>query len=200
MTKGSDPRWLTASFAIGDGEMVALVGPTGAGKSTVANLLLRFLVPDSGTILVGDQVLATVDPAQWRGQVAWVPQRPHLFHGSAEENIALALPGASHAAVVAAAQAAHAHAFIEALPDGYATPLGEEGARLSGGQRQRIALARAFLKDAPLLILDEATSNLDRASEELVQDALARLRTRALSAGDRASAANGDGGRSDRCA
>jgi len=174
--QGQRPALQDLSFSIAHGQMVALVGPTGAGKSTVASLLLRFLSPDRGAIFVGDAPLAAIDPERWRTQVAWVPQRIHLFQGTMGENIALAAPGASHAAIVAAAQAAHAHEFIEALPDGYATPMGEQGARLSGGQRQRIALARAFLKDAPVLILDEATSHLDRVSEELIQDALERLR------------------------
>jgi ABC-type multidrug transport system fused ATPase/permease subunit len=108
--------------------------------------------------------------------VAWAPQHPHLFYGTVAENLRLARPDASSEALIAAARAAHAHEFIERLPRAYDTPIGEHGARLSGGQRQRLAIARAFLKDAPLLILDEATSHLDDASEELLRDALAQLR------------------------
>jgi ATP-binding cassette subfamily C protein CydD len=107
--------------------------------------------------------------------VAWAPQHPHLFHGTVAENLRLAKPGASWEAILDAARAAHAHEFIERLPLGYDTPIGERGARLSGGQQQRIAIARAFLKDAPFLILDEATSQLDAANEDLLRDALARL-------------------------
>ena len=151
------------------------MGPTGAGKTTVASLLLRFIDADAGRISVGGLPLDGIDRAMWRGQVAWVPQLPHLFHGTVADNIRLARPEAGMDAVIAAARAAHADEFIEALPRGYDTPLGEGGARLSGGQRQRLAIARAFLKDAPVLILDEATASLDARSEALIQDALARL-------------------------
>ncbi len=164
------------TFTIPHGQTVALVGATGAGKSTVASLLLRFIQPDAGRITVDGEALAGIDPAAWRRRIAYVPQAPHLFHGTALDNIRLARPDASLDDVVAAAQAAHAHAFIQALPQGYDTPLGEGGARLSGGQRQRLALARAFLKDAPVLLLDEATASLDAESEALIRDALARLR------------------------
>ncbi len=163
------------SLTVPHGQTVALVGPTGAGKTTVASLLLRFIDPDSGEITVGGAPLLGIDRAAWRRQIAWVPQLPHLFHGTAADNIRLGRPDAGVDAVIAAAQAAHAHEFIMALPRGYDTPLGEQGARLSGGQQQRLAIARAFLKDAPLLILDEATANLDAESERLIQDALARL-------------------------
>jgi ATP-binding cassette subfamily C protein CydD len=160
---------------IAEGQMVALIGPTGAGKTTVANLLLRFIEPVRGRITVGGSCLSDIDPARWRSLVAWVSQQPHLFHGTIAENLRLARPGASADALIAAARAAHAHDFISALPHGYDTFIGERGARLSGGQRQRLAIARAFLKDAPLLILDEATSHLDSESEELVREALSRL-------------------------
>ena len=169
------PALHDVSFVLPQGKTTALVGPSGAGKTTVANLLLRFLGPDSGRILVGAIDLAAVAPFDWRRQVAWVPQRPHLFGGTAADNIRLGNPAASYDQVVAAAKAAHAHEFLAQLPQGYDTPLGEQAARLSGGQRQRLAIARAFLKDAPFLILDEASASLDAESEELIQDALRRL-------------------------
>lgn len=163
------------SLHIPHGQRVALVGATGAGKSTVANLLLRFIEPDHGSIGVGEQSLSEIEPAAWRSHVAWVPQQPHLFYGTIADNIRLAKPTATLDEVIAAATAAHTHDFIAKLPQGYDTPIGEQGARLSGGQQQRLALARAFLKDAPFLIFDEATSHLDAASETLIQDALDRL-------------------------
>jgi len=163
------------SFTIEAGQRVALVGPSGAGKSTVAQLLLRFIEPQRGEIRVNGARLAGVPACDWRKQVAWVSQNPYLFNMSAIENIRLARPGATRDEITLAAQFAHAHEFIQALPQGYDTVIGERGARLSGGQAQRIALARAFLKDAPLLILDEATSNLDPETEALLQDATERL-------------------------
>ncbi len=163
------------SCTIPHGKTTALVGATGAGKTTVARLLLRFIDPGAGRITVDGLDLQTWDRTAWRQQIAWVPQLPHLFHGTVLDNIRLARPDASMDQVLAVAQAAHAHEFIQALPQGYDTPLGEGGARLSGGQRQRLALARAFLKDAPVLLLDEATANLDARSDTLVRDALARL-------------------------
>ena len=172
---GQRPALNGLSFDLPHGEPVALVGPSGAGKSTVAYLLLRFLEPDRGTITVGGRPLHELPPAAWREQVAWVPQNPYLFHGTVAENIHLAHPDASRDQVERAARQASAHGFVEALPQGYDTVIGEHGARLSGGEAQRIALARAFLKDAPLLILDEATANLDPEIEALVQEAMARL-------------------------
>ncbi len=163
------------SCTIPHGKTTALVGASGAGKTTAASLLLRFIDPASGRITVGGVDLLAWDRAAWRRLVAWVPQLPHLFYGSALDNIRLARPDAGPDEVMAAARAAHAHDFIQALPQGYDTPLGEGGARLSGGQRQRLALARAFLKDAPVLLLDEATANLDAHSDVLIRDALARL-------------------------
>ena len=163
------------SLTLEPGEKVALVGPSGAGKSTVAYLLLRFIKPDRGTITVNGQPLHRLPLSAWRRQVAWVPQTPYLFHGTVADNIRLARPAASHEEVVWAARQAHAHAFVAALPQGYDTPIGERGARLSGGQAQRIALARAFLKDAPLLVLDEATANLDPQVEALIQESMEHL-------------------------
>ena len=157
------------------GQTVALVGPSGAGKTTVSSLLLRFINAQAGAITVGGVPLESIDPAAWRQQVAWVPQMPHLFYGSVLDNIRLARPDATLQEVIAAAQEAHAHEFISALPQGYDTPVDERGARLSGGQQQRIAIARAFLKDAPVLLLDEATAHLDKRSEALVQESLTRL-------------------------
>jgi len=153
------------AFEMLPGETVALVGRSGAGKSTLAHLLLRFIEPTAGRIIINGRDLRAVDADAWREQIAWVPQLPYLFAGSVEDNIRLARPDAPLDAVIRAAQQARADAFICALPDGYETQIGERGARLSGGQAQWIALARALLKDAPILILDEATSNLDPDTE-----------------------------------
>ncbi len=172
---GQRPALQEFSLHIPAGQKIALVGASGAGKSTVSNLLLRFIDPDSGSIIVDGMPLNEIDPVAWRSQVAWVPQQPHLFYGTIADNIRLARPNAMQDEVIAAAAAAHAHEFIEKLPQGYDTPIGEQGARLSGGQQQRLAIARAFLKDAPFLILDEATSHLDAENEALIQDALDRL-------------------------
>jgi ATP-binding cassette subfamily C protein CydD len=154
---------------------VALVGPSGAGKSTVAHLLLRFIDPTQGNLNVNDLPLTGIEPADWRSRLAWVPQNPYLFHGSVADNIRLARPEAPLKAVIQAARQAEAHPFIEALPAGYETIIGERGARLSGGQAQRIALARAFLKNAAYLILDEATANLDPELEQRIRAAIERL-------------------------
>jgi ATP-binding cassette subfamily C protein CydCD len=172
---GERPALKGLSFQVAPGQKAALVGPSGAGKSTVAYLLLRFIEPDGGQISVGGIPLPHIPVPAWRRQVAWVPQNPYLFHTSVAENIRLARPEASHAAVVRAARQAGAHDFIQALPQGYETPVGERGMRLSAGQAQRVALARAFLKDAPLLILDEATSNLDPEHEAALQATLEGL-------------------------
>ncbi len=162
-------------LVIPDRGVVALVGATGAGKTTAANLLLRFIEPDGGVIRVGGLPLGAIDLAAWRSHVAWVPQRPYLFHGTVADNIRLARPDATDEEIRSAASEAGAATFIDAMPRGYDTPIGEDGVRLSGGQRQRIALARAFLTGARLVILDEATSHLDAASEDLVRDAVARM-------------------------
>lgn len=160
---------------IRQGEQVAIVGPSGAGKSTLFQLLLRFYDPRSGRILVDNQVLTDLDPVELRSHIALVPQDTVLFGESARENIRLGRPGATDAEVERAAIAAAAHDFIQQLPEGYDSFLGERGLRLSGGQRQRIAIARAILKDPPILLLDEATSSLDSESEQLVQGALEKL-------------------------
>jgi ATP-binding cassette subfamily C protein CydD len=167
------------SLIIEAGGKVALTGPSGAGKSTLAQLLLRFNQPDQGRIYLetgSESIPLNEIPAKgWREMTAWVPQQPYLFNASAAENIRLGKPEASQAEVIAAAKQAYAHEFITGLPQGYLTNLGERGARLSGGQLQRISLARAFLRNAPLLILDEATANLDLENESLILDALDRL-------------------------
>ena len=163
------------SFSIRPGERVALVGPSGAGKSTVVNLLLGFIQPDSGVLRLNGDTLTAADNRSRHGQIAWVPQRPRLFHGTVLYNIRLANPQATSQQVADAAAAACATEFIQRLPQGYDTPVGEQGQGLSGGQIQRLALARAFLSPATLVILDEATANLDLASEQLVQTAIDRL-------------------------
>jgi thiol reductant ABC exporter CydD subunit len=172
---GQRPALQDFSLTIPHGKTMALVGATGAGKSTVANLLLRFGEPDRGSITVEGVSLGEIDPAAWRSRVAWVPQQPHLFHGTIGDNLRLARADAREADLIVAAQAAQLHDFIAQLPLGYDTPIGEQGTRLSGGQQQRLAIARAFLKDAPLLVLDEATAHLDAAREAAIQGVLARL-------------------------
>jgi ATP-binding cassette, subfamily B, bacterial len=163
------------SFSIKPGETVAIVGPSGAGKSTLYALLLRFYDPQEGRILVDGVDIKTVDPRALRARLALVSQDVTIFAASARENIAFGRPEAEMDAIVAAARAASADTFIEALEKGYSSQLGERGVRLSGGQRQRIAIARAILKDAPILLLDEATSALDAESETAVQKALEGL-------------------------
>ena len=163
------------SFEVAVGRMVALVGPSGAGKTTVASLIPRFYEVTSGAITVDGSDIRRANLASLREQIAVVPQEPVLFGISIRDNIAYGRLEASEAEIVAAAQAANAHGFINDLPDGYDTLVGERGVKLSGGQRQRIAIARAVLRDPRILILDEATSSLDTESERLVQDALERL-------------------------
>ncbi|MEV8003721.1 thiol reductant ABC exporter subunit CydD [Streptomyces parvus] len=164
-----------ASLTVEPGETVALVGPSGVGKSTLLNVILGFARPDEGHVRVGGRDLADLDPGRWRSRIAWVPQRPHLFAGTIAENVRLARPDADDEAVVAALRDAGAYDFVAALPDGMLTALGEDGAGLSAGQRQRIALARAFLADRPLLLLDEPTASLDGESEAGIVDAVRRL-------------------------
>jgi ATP-binding cassette subfamily B protein len=160
---------------IAPGERVALVGPSGAGKSTLFQLLLRFYDPSSGLIRFDGVDLRDLDPAELRGRIALVPQDPVIFGANAWENIRYGLSSASDEEVRRAAAAAHAAEFLERLPQGYDTFLGERGVRLSGGERQRIAIARTVLRNPTLLLLDEATSALDAESERLVQEALERL-------------------------
>jgi ATP-binding cassette, subfamily C, bacterial CydD len=170
------------SCAVRPGDRIVLTGPSGAGKSSLLALLLRFTVPTAGRITVsqgGDGLdpvdIAGLDLAAWRRQIAWVPQHPHLFEGTVASNIALGQPDTTAADIARAAAAAGAAEFIEALPGGYAAPLGERGARLSAGQRQRIALARAFLRDAPLLLLDEPVAHLDPITAGQIMDTIGRL-------------------------
>ncbi|HSC84261.1 MAG TPA: ABC transporter transmembrane domain-containing protein [Pseudomonas sp.] len=157
------------------GETLALVGPSGAGKSTLFDLLLRFFDPQEGRILIEGQAIERLDPADLRRCFALVSQNPALFYGTVEDNLRYGKPEASQAEVEAASRAAHAHEFIQRLPQGYQTHLGDAGLGLSGGQRQRLAIARALLVDAPILLLDEATSALDAESEHLIQQALPQL-------------------------
>ena len=163
------------SLLITPGEAVALVGPSGAGKSTLFQLLLRFFDPGQGRILLDAVDIARLDPAQLRAQIAVVSQEPVIFAGTIADNIRYGRPAAAAAEVRAAAIAAAADEFIQRLPQGYDTPVGERGVTLSGGQRQRLAIARAMLRDAPVLLLDEATSALDAENERLVQLGLANL-------------------------
>jgi len=163
------------SFLAQPGRVTALVGPSGGGKSTVLDLILRFYNVDSGRILIDGQDIATVSRDSLRRQIAYVGQIVQLFRGTIRENIGLGRIGASEAEIVAAAKAAHAHEFILGFPAGYDTPVGEHGMQLSGGQRQRIAIARALIKDAPIILLDEATAALDSESERYVQEAIAEL-------------------------
>jgi ATP-binding cassette subfamily B protein len=163
------------SFVAEPGRVTALVGPSGGGKSTVLNLILRFHEVERGSILIDGQNIATVSRRSLRQQIGYVGQDVFLFRGSIRENIAFGKPGATEDEIVAAARAAHAHDFITAFPSGYDTPVGEHGLQLSGGQRQRVAVARALIKDAPVVLLDEPTASLDSESERLVQDAIAQL-------------------------
>jgi ATP-binding cassette subfamily C protein CydD len=172
---GQRPALRNLTLVIPAGKKTALVGPSGAGKSTIAQLLMRFIQVDRGTISVNGIPLEKLSSQEWREQIAWVPQHPYLLNATVADNIRLGNPEASMQEVIKAAKLAHAHEFISTLPEQYEMMIGERGSRLSGGEAQRISLARAFLKDAPLLILDEATSFLDPAIEAQVLDAVAKL-------------------------
>ncbi|WP_431922790.1 thiol reductant ABC exporter subunit CydD [Micromonospora wenchangensis] len=163
------------TLTIRPGERIAVVGPSGAGKSTLLGLLLGFVTPTAGRITVDGTDLAEVDPEQWRRQIAWVPQRAHLFAATLADNIRLGAPDTPDADLARAVTDAALDEVVTALPDGLGTLLGERGHGLSSGQRQRVALARAFLRDAPLVLLDEPTARLDTASETTVLDATRRL-------------------------
>lgn len=163
------------SFTAAAGSITALVGPSGSGKSTIAHLVLRFLEPDAGRLLVGGMPLDMLHPDEWRQRLAWLPQRPHLFHASVLDNLCLGRPGAQASDIERALCLAHADDVVRKLPRGLGTVLGENAAQLSGGEAQRLALARAFLKDAPLIVLDEPTSHLDAENDALVSDAVRAL-------------------------
>ena len=166
------PLYTDFSLSIEPGETVALVGPTGSGKSTFVKLVQRLYDVNEGAVLIDGQDVRAVTQHSLRSNVALVPQDPALFHRTIAENIAYGAPDATQDEIIAAAKAAHADAFIQRLPKGYDTLVGERGVKLSGGERQRVAIARAILTDAPILILDEATSSLDNETERDVQSAM----------------------------
>ena len=170
-----EPLFDGLDLAVPSGARVGLVGRSGGGKSTLTRLLLRMTDIDAGRILIGGQDIRDLRQADLRSQIAYVPQDPAMFHRSLRDNIAFARPEATEEEIYRAAEAAHVAEFVDGLPEGYDTMVGERGVKLSGGQRQRVALARAILRDAPILLLDEATSALDSESEVLVQEALWRL-------------------------
>jgi subfamily B ATP-binding cassette protein MsbA len=172
---GDKPALADVQLTVRAGQMVALVGSSGSGKTTLTNLLLRFYDPDQGSICIGGVDIREVSLAELRRQIAIVTQETVLFNDSIANNIGLGRPGASTKEIIAAAKHAHAHDFIMEKPQGYDTLVGERGVNLSGGQRQRLAIARAILKNAPILILDEATSSLDTESERAIQAALDEL-------------------------
>lgn len=169
------PALAALDLTVAPGEIVALAGPSGCGKSTLLATVLGFVRPESGQVFAGEVDVATLDPDAWLRMIAWVPQRPWLFAGTIADNIRLGSPEASAERVRAAAAAAGADAFILALPDGFDTHLDDGGTGVSAGQRQRLALARAFLRDVPLVLLDEPTANLDGATEAGILAAVRRL-------------------------
>lgn len=171
----SKPVINNVTFEAKPGEVVALVGPSGGGKTTLLNLLLRFYAVNVGKILIDGLSISEVNLASLRQNIALVPQDTFLFDGTILENIGYGYPSATDAAIIAAAKRANAHEFITKTPQGYKTPIGEAGLKLSGGEQQRLSIARALLKDAPILILDEATSSLDTQSEALIQESLVNL-------------------------
>lgn len=175
---GQRPSLDDVTFTIPWGAHTALIGPSGAGKSTVVSLLLGFIQADTGEIRINACPLGDLDLPYWRSQIAWIPQFPFLFNDTVAANLRIANPGASDSAVVQAAKQANADEFIQHLPDGYETRIGEMGAKISGGQAQRLSIARAFLKETPFLLLDEPTTSLDIANERLIQDALEKLMMR----------------------
>ena len=170
-----DPVIRGMTFRAEPGKLTALVGPSGGGKSTVFNLILRFYETDAGSISIDGQNIAQVSRRSLRHAIAYVGQDVFLFHGTIRDNIAIGKPDASEAEIVVAAKAAHAHEFVSGFPLGYDTPVGERGAQLSGGERQRIAIARALIRNAQIILLDEATASLNSESERLVQDAMNHL-------------------------
>ena len=172
---GESPALSDLTLELPAGTRTALVGRSGAGKSTLVNLASRFLEPDGGTVTANGVPTNEMPVEVWRQHIALVPQRPHLFYGSLLENVWMARPQAGQREVEEAAALAGCEEFVRRLPQGYETQVGERGLRLSGGEAQRLAIARAFLKDAPLLILDEPTSSLDPESEGLIRTALERL-------------------------
>ena len=173
--RGEESVLQDMSFVAEPGKLTALVGPSGGGKSTVFNLIMRFYEPDSGRIVIGEQEIGGVSRQSLRKHIAYVGQDVFLFRGTIRENIAFGKPGASEDEIVAAAKAAYAHDFIMTFPRGYDSPVGEHGLQLSGGQRQRIAIARALIKNAPIILLDEATAALNSESELQVREAMEQL-------------------------
>ncbi len=171
----TQPALENISLSIPAGQHFALVGATGAGKTTLAGILMRFIEPTSGTVTINSEPLVSIALDDWRSKIAWVPQNPHLFHESLAANIRLANPAAGMQEVLAAARAAHLDEFVQTLPEKYETVIGESGARLSSGQAQRLALARAYLKDASILILDEPTSSLDPELESQLEGSTRHL-------------------------
>jgi ATP-binding cassette subfamily C protein CydD len=169
------PALQNVSFTIASGQITALVGASGAGKSTIASLLLRFSEPSAGQILLDGQPLRDIPADEWRKYVAWVPQTPYLFQDSLGANLRLARQNATENELMQACEQAGLLDFVATLPQGFETQVGERGARLSGGQAQRLALARAFLKDAPFLLLDEPTSSLDPGLEDELRQSVQRL-------------------------